>query len=272
MALRQPIVVWSTRQHSEVIDDAGISIKKSLLGPQLIQPTCPGHAPSSSCTRVPPLAFFCIAALAPYPDQLHAIGPLRVAYKADALSGLCLSNPTIWATIAQVMHPLPDHLRHLHLPLADISLPLLQQIPSSHHFSLLTLLALPNCKHVSDDTISELRRINTLTALDLRATRISTYGLTVLSRGLSVSQDDSGAFKRTGSWGLRILSLHSCTNVTNEALPILKAFPLLSVLGVLSQTTGPAVSFSAIHRLAFHTLHSCCSFQTARTPFLLFIA
>ncbi|KAI6028389.1 hypothetical protein F5J12DRAFT_805078 [Pisolithus orientalis] len=153
---------------------------------------------------VPPLALFCIVALAPYTDQLHALGAPRVPYR-DLL-----------------MHPVPVRSHDLDLSLSDTHLPLLQQIPSTPNFTLITLLSLPGCAHISDDTVSELRRLNTLIALDLRATHLTTYGVTVLSRGLSSAQDDSGLHKKAGPWGLRIISLHGCTKVTDAAFAYLR--------------------------------------------------
>ncbi|KAG6335362.1 hypothetical protein ID866_3725 [Astraeus odoratus] len=216
------------RRATAVIDDAGISIKKFVLSPPL---PAPRHIDASRTViygTVPPLAFFCIKALAPYADQLHVLDSLRVPYKGDVVDILCPSDgappdPRIWAAIAQTMHALPERLRDLDLPLSDNYLPLLQQIPSTPHFSLLTNLALPHCKEVSDDTVGELRRLNTLSALDLRGTRVSSYGLTALSRGLS--QDDADVHRKTGPW---------------------------------------EVPASICVRFAFHKMHSCCSQETPR--------
>ncbi|KAI6039062.1 hypothetical protein EDC04DRAFT_2868175 [Pisolithus marmoratus] len=210
-----PIVLWNAHgRATTVVDDAGIAIKNLRAPPArhvLDRVHCTG--------TVPPLALFCIVALAPYTDQLHALDASRVPYR-DLLLPEVRNDPRIWVTLAQVMHPLPARSHDLDLSLSDAHLPLLQQIPSTPSFTLITLLSLPRCTHVSDDTVSELRRLNTLIALDLRATHLTTYGVTVLSRGLKV-----------GPWGLRILSLHGCTKVTDAVLPVLKTFPLLSVIG-----------------------------------------
>ncbi|KIK40515.1 hypothetical protein CY34DRAFT_807137, partial [Suillus luteus UH-Slu-Lm8-n1] len=135
-------------------------------------------------------------------------------------------DPRLLATLAQVMHPLPKEFRDYDIPLSDAHLLLLQQAPSRENFCFVTLLALPYCKEVCDDTIGVIRHLNTLAALDIRGTTVGSYGLTVLARTLSWSDDELQS--RTGCWGLRILSLHSCTNIGNEALPILSKFPLLS--------------------------------------------
>ncbi|KAG2368543.1 hypothetical protein BDR07DRAFT_17885 [Suillus spraguei] len=247
--MSQPIVLWDAkRRATHVFDDAGISITKTILPP----PAPPARydmvtvLPKNSKT-IPPLAYFCIRALVPHADQLHHTQH-TVPYSRDVVSSLVplaplaapfsvknkdsqpflvsSVNPRLLATLGQVMHPLPQEFRDYDIPLSDVHLPLLQQVPSRENFCFVTLLALPNCKEMCDDTIGVIRRLNTLTALDIRGTTVGSYGLTVLARGLSWSDDELQS--RTGCWGLRILSLHSCTNISNEALPILSKFPLLS--------------------------------------------
>ncbi|KAG2063619.1 hypothetical protein BDR04DRAFT_1085199 [Suillus decipiens] len=245
--MSQPIVLWDAkRRATHVFDDAGISITKTILPP----PAPPARydmvtVPPKNSKTIPPLAYFCIRALIPHADQLHHLQH-TVPYSRDVVSSLVplapapLSvknkdsqpffvssvNPRLLATLGQVMHPLPQEFRDYDIPLSDVHLPLLQQVPSRENFCFVTLLALPNCKEMCDDTIGVIRRLNTLAALDIRGTTVGPYGLTVLARGLSWSDDELQS--RTGCWGLRILSLHSCTNISNEALPILSKFPLLS--------------------------------------------
>lgn len=240
-----PIILWDAkRRATHVYDDAGISITKTVLAP----PPPPGPydmEPPKKLKTVPPLAYFCIRALTPHADQLHHLQH-TVPYNKDVVSALVprkpaplaaenkhsqpfftsIVNPRLLATLAQVMHPLPKEFRDYDIPLSDAHLPLLQQVPSRENFCFVTLLALPYCKEVCDDTIGVIRRLNTLAALDIRGTTVGSYGLTVLARCLSWSDDELQS--RTGCWGLRILSLHSCTNIGNEALPILSKFPLLS--------------------------------------------
>ncbi|KAH7889707.1 hypothetical protein F5I97DRAFT_1924225 [Phlebopus sp. FC_14] len=264
-ASQKPIVLWDSRRHtSHAIDDAGLAIKKSVLAPPVRAPLYTAHP----CKRtfvgeVPSLAYFCVKTLSAHCDQLHALGHFRCSYRDDIVRALlptrykCQSlsqssyapesdtlslDPRLWSTLAQVMHPLPEQLHDLELPLGDIHLPLLQQIPSTADFSLVTLLTLPNCKDVCDDTISELRRLNGLVALDLRGTNVSAYGIAVLVRGLSWSEDDAGLKKRAGLWALRILSLHSCTNIDNKVFPALRNFPLLSAIDLrFTRCSGAAL-------------------------------
>lgn len=216
--------------------------------------------PPNILKTVPPLAYFCIRALTPHADQLHHLQH-SVPYSRDVVSALVrrtpaplpvknkdsqpffvsIVNPRLLATLAQVMHPLPEEFRNYDIPLSDVHLPLLQRVPSRENFCFITLLALPYCKEVCDDTIGVIRRLNTLTALDIKGTTVGSYGLTVLARGLSWSDDELQS--RTGCWGLRILSLHSCTNIGNEALPILSKFPLLSSIDLrFTSCTRHAVS------------------------------
>ncbi|OAX44638.1 hypothetical protein K503DRAFT_649784, partial [Rhizopogon vinicolor AM-OR11-026] len=241
------IILWNAeRRTNHAFDDAGISIHKTILAP----PACPAPytEPTNNLRIVPPLAYFCIRALTPYPDQLHELQ--SISYSKEVVRALVPSkviphgtdsdeqytkldvqsvDPRLWATLTQVMHPLPEEFSDYDLPLSDLHLPILQQVPSRDNFCFVTLLSLPGCNEVCDETIGVLRRLNTLAALDLRGTRIGSYGLTVLARSLSWSSDELQT--KTGCWGLRIFRLHSCTNIDNKALPILSKFPLLSSIG-----------------------------------------
>ncbi|KAF9227937.1 hypothetical protein BS17DRAFT_813810 [Gyrodon lividus] len=283
--LQKPIVLWNTKRHtSHVTDDAGISIKKSLLPPPVRTPKYNVHEPTFT-GAVPPLAYFCIKALASFPDQLHTLAHFRLSYRDDLACALLplrpqpddqihqgsntphfdttALDPRLWVTFAQVMHPLPEQLHDLDLPLGDIHLPLLQQMLNTPNFSLLTLLSLPNCKDVSDDTIGELRRLNSLAALDLRGTNITAYALTVLARGLSWTDDDDLASRRrTGLWGLRILSLHNCTSIDDKVVSVLPKFPLLSAVGKKNLFHPAPLS------LALYTLDNLAI--TASTPIPLY--
>ncbi|KAG2349919.1 hypothetical protein BDR05DRAFT_994887 [Suillus weaverae] len=257
--MSQPIVLWDAkRRATHVFDDAGISITKTVLPPP--GPPAPyDMEPKNNLKTIPPLAYFCIRALTPHADQLHHLKH-TVPYSRDVVSALVppkpaplavknkaqpffvsIVHPRLLATLGQVMHPLPKQFRDYNIPLSDAHLPLLQQVPSRENFCFVTLLALPDCKEVCDDTIGVIRRLNTLVALDIRGTTVGSYGLTVLARGLSWSDDELQS--RTGCWGLRILSLHSCAKISNEALPILSKFPLLSSIDLrFTSCTRHAVS------------------------------
>lgn len=276
--MSQPIVLWNTkRRANHSFDDAGISIYKTVLAPSL--PQAPYRKPPNNLRTVPPLAYFCICALTPYPDQLHnlqrpisyservvrALVPPRVishgVQRTDGMFDVQSADPRLWATLAQVMHPLPPEFSDYEVPLSDLHLPLLQQVPSRDDFCFVTLLSLPGCNEVCDDTISVLHRLNSLVALDLRGTTISSYGITVLTRSLSWSCDELQTM--TGLWGLRILQLHSCTNIDNEVLPTLSKFPLLSSIGLsfISTPFSPTHLYCMV-RPSLHSLHSTRCLKT----------
>ncbi|KIJ69411.1 hypothetical protein HYDPIDRAFT_36476 [Hydnomerulius pinastri MD-312] len=282
---QKPIVLWNQRKHtSQDTDEGGVAITKSVLAPPVRATQYDAYEPTFTGT-VPPLAYFCIRTLSAFPEQLHTLGHLRFTYRDDVARALLPSrsqcestpqgtenadfditalDPRLWSTLAQVMHPLPEQLHDLDLPLADIHLPLLQQIPSTPDFSLVTLLSLPNCREICDDTIVELRRLNGLVALDLRGTSVSPYGLTVLARGLSWTQDEDSGFKRrTGIWGLRILRLHSCTSIDNKVLPILHKFPLLSAIDLRFTRCTRAAVRKQLGDLGFNSLSKKSLFHPA---------
>lgn len=181
---------------------------------------------------VPPLSFFCIHALARFPDHLHHFHHRRVPASPALLDALPHTpDPRLWATLVQLVHPLPPHLHDHDLTLSHPDLPLLQKIPDSPDFSLVTLVSLPNCVHLRDDNIAHLRTLHRLLALDLRGCSISSYALTPLARGLALSLN-----KDSGTWGLRLLSLHGCPDIDNNVLPVLHKFPLLSAVGLSLST------------------------------------
>ncbi|KAH7916073.1 hypothetical protein BJ138DRAFT_1140608 [Hygrophoropsis aurantiaca] len=245
-----PIILWNPQRHtSQATDEGGISIKKSVLSPPVHPAPYALDPPSITFKKVPPLAYFCIKTLSAYPDQLHNIGHMRIQNNPEVIQALILhglyiahdentkvayprldtADPRLWATLVQVMHHSSYDLRNFDIPLADPHLPLLQRIPATPYFSLVTLLSLAGCKELCDETISVLRRLNNLTALDLRGTAISSYGVTVLARGLCWDEDEIPA-RRTGPWGLRVLRLHSCRAIDNKVYSSLDKLPLLSVI------------------------------------------
>lgn len=173
---------------------------------------------------VPPLALFCIHALK---DTLPSI-ERQVPPTPELVDALDTRDPRLWATLAQLVNPLPPHLHDYHTSLSHPALPLLQKISDSSLFSLLTLLSLPNCTQLRDDDVANFRTLHRLHALDLRGCSISSYALTALARGLATSSIDS----RSGPWGIRLLSLHGCPNIDNDALDALLRFPLLSAIGL----------------------------------------
>lgn len=165
------------------------------------------------------LVSLCIHRLIPFADQIHHL-PFKLQLRSihDLVPDPANVDPRLWAVLIQIYDTLPPFLASHSLSLADTHLPLLQSIPSTASFSLITLLDLPACPHLKDNTILELRFINTLTAFDAAQSSLSSYAIKTLA-----------SFK--GSWQLRILSLRNCRHITNDAFPHFIKFPLLSVLG-----------------------------------------
>ncbi|KAL1947855.1 hypothetical protein VTO73DRAFT_13579 [Trametes versicolor] len=263
------IVLWDPKKNTKLAsDDACTTIIQYELprAPSTIRPPYQSpHPPDVRLRYVPPLAYFCIKALAEYPDEMHSLGAARLRYEApwsrsqfDILSALIPSyrpfdeaesdedfdlspvDPRLWAVIVQVYEGLPDDFRHYTIPLSDAYLPLLQTIPSTKHFSLITALSLGRCKVLTDDTIIQLCQLHTLAALDASATAVGTWGISRLSKSLNWSEADAThPAQRRGPWGLRILYLRDCINVDNKILPLLAHFPLLSVVDLRGTICQP---------------------------------
>lgn len=255
----KPIVLW-TPKATLTSDEACTSIiQYSLAPPPSAIPTpyqSQATSPSqTSLSYVPPLAFFCIRALVEYVDQLHTLGPFRRPYQPpadghdfDILQALIPSyrphsshhsefdlrvvDPRLWAAIAQIFENLPEAFRRYTLPLSDTHLPLLQEIPNTEHFSLITVLSLGRRRELTDDTVVMLRHLYTLAALDASVTALGSLGVQRLAKCLTWGdEEEERAPQRRGPWGLRVLYLRDCINIDDEVLQWLLRFPLLSVVG-----------------------------------------
>ena len=172
------------------------------------------------------LVSLCIKALVPFVDQIHGL-PYRLHLRSATLDEL-IPDPAhvdarLWAVLIQIYDNLPTFLTSHK---TDTHLPLLQSIPSTPSFSLITLLELSSCPHLKDSTIVELRFIHTLTAFDAAQSTLSPYAIKTLA-------------SFTGLWQLRILSLRNCKSITDDAFPHFTKFPLLSVLGQFSLSFFP---------------------------------
>ncbi|KAF8077956.1 hypothetical protein FPV67DRAFT_22896 [Lyophyllum atratum] len=132
---------------------------------------------------------------------------------------------------------LPTHLCALTLPLADAHLLLLQRVPFTPRFSLLTILDLPACPHLTDTSIVSLSPLHSLVALDASATSLSSYAIKALA-GTLLWVDDGP--ERRGPWPLRILRLRYCTNMDDNVYHHLSRFPLLSVIDLRGTNCRPA--------------------------------
>jgi hypothetical protein len=218
-------------------------------------------------SRVPSLVWFCLQVISEFPDQIQL--PFKLIYRAprspppksfrlinnlfnatsqgesdhsDWRLDLRRLDPRLWAAIIQIFDHIPNALRTYTLPLNDELLPLIQGLKNTNTFSLVTILELPGCDALTDDSIAELRCLHTLAALDASNTRISSHGIVAFARTLIVDEPGESTPKLRGPWGLRILRIKHCAAVDSTIYHVLPCFPLLSVVG------GYEHCFTAIHQ------------------------
>ena len=187
---------------------------------------------------VPSLTWFCVKALYKHPDLLHVLN-YSLNYRRE-LNDIDLYNldPRLWATLVQLYNDLPAKLAAYELPLNDPHMSLLQEIPSTPLFSLLTVVELPACPDLNDETISQFKSLHSLNALDASSTSLSTNGIyrlacTVLTRE---SEGQDAPRQHRGPWPLRILRLRNCKSISSDVYPHLSKFPLLSLIGKCMST------------------------------------
>jgi hypothetical protein len=253
----RPIVLHPLK-NIESFDDAGITVIKSIL-----PDTTPIPAPYESLglhptpSYVPSLAYFAIRRLIEYPEAVHLFGGPCLRYQPPSSPQsfdivralipsafhvrddeeclcLCTVDPRLWALLVQVYYNLPNVFRRFILPLSDKHLPLLNQIPSSHNFTIITVLELPKCSSLTDDTISELKPLHGLCALDVSETALTSHGVQRFSWTLSTTAlEHVEPMINRGPWGLRILRLRNCKDIDDSVFSAIVNFPLLCVIGEL---------------------------------------
>ncbi|KAL5533164.1 hypothetical protein ACEPAF_4940 [Sanghuangporus sanghuang] len=243
-----PIILWNPELSAvRESDDAGNKIIRTILPPPpSFAPSYRAYDPTQSrnFTRVPRLASFCIRVLSQYPEQLHQLGAIRLHFhpEHDGTDSVLCSvlpkwktpnfsllnvDPRLWATVVQIYRNPPEILSSYPCHLSDPHVPLLNQIPCTPDFALLTVLDLAGSWNVTDDNILSLKILHNLTALDLSGSYdLSSRGIISLSR--TVAFNEVG--ERRGPWMLRILRLRSCRNVDKVIFNVLHSFPLLAVL------------------------------------------
>lgn len=234
----KPIVLAPIRARQAADSDSASRIPTTIsLG--LYESAHGANAPARE-GLVPPLAYFCIRTLFGYADQVHILGSRRIRCQPEVLCALspstfghsntttrclCKLDPRLWSIIVQVYSGLPEGLRNYYIPLADRHLPLLQAIPSTPSFALITVLNLARC--LSDDTSHVLKPLHGLCALDISDSHISHLGIRHFAPTVTAKQPES----HYGTRGLRILRLNQCRNITDKVIGAVSNFPLLSVLG-----------------------------------------
>ena len=256
----KPIVLWQS-ERTVSTDDAGVVIISSTSPPKPYFQPGPYHDEDSLDTTrnrfperlrsIPPLSYFCIKCLVQFPELIYHYGPPR-PYRPpahpnnpDILQVLIPRNqqghfdlskldPRLWAIVVQVYSDLPHGLRIYRIALSDKYIPLLQHVPATEHFSLLSVLELPGCSNLNDDTIVHLKVLHTLCVLDASRSALSAIGIQRLSGTLRWVEDydaiDSSNPRR-GPWQLRILRLRNCKRVTNAIYQYLESFVLLAAVG-----------------------------------------
>ncbi|KAI0318937.1 hypothetical protein OF83DRAFT_878908 [Amylostereum chailletii] len=259
MSSPRSIVLWDpslNANHSS--DQAGIDIQNSVYAPPAFFRPPPYQQSAASTSTplpyVPSLAYFCIKAVVESPEDVHFFGSPRISYEKhthgtyDILRALMPQaynphdkdpshirldqvDPRLWASVIQVFRDLPPHLRAYTIALADSHLCLLQYIPASPDFTLLTVLHLSGVSHLNDNTVFKLKHLHALSALDASDTALTAYGIRRLSETLGwAERSDDAVSRRRGPWELRILLLRSCRKITNKIFEVLDRFPLLSVV------------------------------------------
>ncbi|KAI0256685.1 hypothetical protein BJV78DRAFT_1166160 [Lactifluus subvellereus] len=254
--MTKPIILWQSERTLST-DDAGLTILGSVSPPKAYFQPGPYYDQDINISdpteplrvlNLPPLSYFCIKRLVKIPELVYLYGPPR-PYRfptspsdTDILQALIPSNlqghfdlgkvdPRLWAVIVQVYSDLPHRLLIYRTALSDKYTPLLQHIPATEHFSLLTVLELPGCSHLNDDTIIQLTVLHTLCALDASSSALSAQGIRRLSGTLKWDEDGVDiANQRRGPWQLRILSLRNCKRVTNAIYQYLGPFILLAAV------------------------------------------
>lgn len=271
--MTKPIILWQC-ERTESIDDAGFTILRSTGPPNAYFQPGPYADGDNRCIaeiRVPPLSYFCIKRLVQVPELVYHYGTPR-PYRSpespddpDVLRSLIpwskghfdlgKVDPRLWAIIVQTYSDLPQSLQTYRTALCDKYLPLLQRVPTTEHFSLLTVLELPGCSHLNDNTIVHLTALHTLCVLDASRTALSALGIRCLSGTLKLVEDGVDcANRRRGPWQLRILSLHHCTRVTNAIFQYLEPFILLAAVGK-SCTSREYFELNDASRSPRHKLH-----------------
>ncbi|EKM55439.1 uncharacterized protein PHACADRAFT_208957 [Phanerochaete carnosa HHB-10118-sp] len=254
--MSQRITLWQPRRSVTSDESCTTVVKYSYKNIAVRAPYETSQAASANgpLAYIPSLQSLCIRILSEYPDQLHVLGPIRLPYHPPTAEGdrdllrelisayqsdpptseheiLGTVDPRLWATLVQLYGGLPEHFRTYKIPLADPYLPLLQIIPSNPHFALVTVVELPACCELNDDTIVQLGQLHALTALDASATSLTSWGVRTLAKTLVKRVDSSlHSAALSGPWALRMLSFRHCIHIDKDVIPSLQLFPLLSVV------------------------------------------
>ncbi|EIN07380.1 hypothetical protein PUNSTDRAFT_136063 [Punctularia strigosozonata HHB-11173 SS5] len=247
--MSKPIILWRANAETAT-DDACTTIIKSTLPPVPPRGDYESSIPVARTNAVPSLTYYVIKQLVDYPDQVNCLGSRRLlaggrssaTYNAlralipgfdpeqpDRTFDLRQVDPRLWAVLTQVYSDLPAYLRTYEIPLSDPHIPLLQTIPATPDYTAITVLELPGCKELADDTIANLKALHALCALDASSTQLSAYGIMSLA-GTLVADAGFSISPGRGPWGLRVLLLRKCKRMDHTVYSYLNSFPLLAVV------------------------------------------
>ncbi|KAJ4495540.1 hypothetical protein C8R41DRAFT_827104, partial [Lentinula lateritia] len=207
---------------------------------------------------VPSLACLCIRQLASYPDQISGVAlnyappqdntefdilkALIPSYTEDSFN-LSVVDPCLWVVLVQIYGlSLPKIFHTYPIALADTHLPLLQSISSTPTFSLITILELPGCPQLTDDTLTTIKSLHALAAFDASETMISSWGLKKLMMPALIINDaeDTKSLSKSGPLGLRILRLRNCKAIDHTIFTSLQKLLFLSVIDLRGTSCDPS--------------------------------
>ncbi|KAF8831304.1 hypothetical protein HHX47_DHR1000822, partial [Lentinula edodes] len=207
---------------------------------------------------VPSLACLCIRQLTSYPDQVSGVAlnyappqdntefdilkALIPSYTEDSFN-LSVVDPCLWAVLVQIYGlSLPKIFHTYPIALADTHLPLLQSISSTPTFSLITILELPGCPQLTDDTLTTIKSLHALAAFDASETLISSWGLKKLMMPALIISDaeDIKSLSKSGPLGLRILRLRNCKAIDHTIFTSLQKLLFLSVIDLRGTNCDPS--------------------------------
>ncbi|KAF8628384.1 hypothetical protein AX15_003910 [Amanita polypyramis BW_CC] len=182
--------------------------------------------------RVPPLSLLCIQLLSESPDQLfNVFGEFKLNLPCPLLppdAPVTQLDPRLWASFVQIYRDTSATFITYPIQLLHTHQSLLQRIPQTPYFSLITLLELPGCTRVTDDFLHHAKYLHSLAALDISGTTVSYIAIKRLAQTLVT--DPKGPHAWHGPLPLRILRLRNCRNIDNLIFPFIPKFSLLCVL------------------------------------------
>lgn len=160
------------------------------------------------------------------PNDISAYYPAKIVAN---------TSPLKWFLMCRLFQNLPDELRSFTIPLSDPYVPLFQSLrfPKCAGYSFVTCLSLGRTTQpdldIDDKIIPILLRLNTLQALDLNGSKVTTSGLRNLQ---TVGLQGHGGGRR-GPTRLKVLMLGNCRLIDDQIVGFLQTLHHLRYLGSL---------------------------------------